>query len=175
VETVLSLLPEIASTRVDLPGRRAVEITPQQVIIRTRPVRARAQVLKVPGVTALRDGASITARVVPRASVGCGYKNNPPQVGMFDAALLDGPLAVRTRRPGDRMRPLGLAGTKKIKDLLMEQKLPRLERDEVPLVTCGWEIVWAAGVRISDRYKVSETTKNILILTYNQAGTTEHE
>jgi tRNA(Ile)-lysidine synthase len=173
VESVLSLLPDTANTRVDLPGRMAVEITLQKVIIRAKPVSTHGQVLAVPGVTVLRDSVSIAARIVPRA--GIGYKNNPAHVGMFDADLLDGPLVVRTRRPGDRMQPLGMTGTKKVKDLLMDLKLPRLERDEVPLVTHRGSIIWAAGVRMGDRYKVINTTKNILILTYNQAGTIAHE
>ena len=43
-------------------------------------------------------------------------------------------LVVRGRRPGDRMRPIGLGGTKKLQDLLVDRKVPRGERDRIPVV-----------------------------------------
>jgi len=73
-------------------------------------------------------------------------------------------LAVRNRRPGDRLVPLGMKGTKKLKKLLIDEKIPREERDSIPIVVDGDELVWVAGVRLSERYKVDSFTENVLQL-----------
>ena len=61
-----------------------------------------------------------------------------------------GTLRVRNFRPGDRFRPLGMAGHKKLKDLFIEKKLPRSRRRTLPLVLAGEEIVWIPGCAHAD-------------------------
>ncbi len=78
------------------------------------------------------------------------------------------PLTVRTRHPGDRFQPLGLKGTKKIKDFLIDLKVPREERNRIPLVISGDEIAWLAGYRISHRFRVTSETKKVLVLTMSK-------
>ena len=66
------------------------------------------------------------------------------------------PLTVRPRRPGDRMRPLGLDADKPIKDLLNEHKIPRTERTYWPLlVDANDRILWLVGLRASQWAQVS--------------------
>jgi tRNA(Ile)-lysidine synthetase-like protein len=62
---------------------------------------------------------------------------------------------VRTRRPGDRFHPLGLAQPKKLKDFLIDRKIARDRRDRLPLLLWNGEIVWIAGVEVSERFKVT--------------------
>ena len=62
---------------------------------------------------------------------------------------------VRNRRRGDRFHPLGLAGPKKLKDFLIDRKIPAEARDRLPLLIWNEEIVWIAGVEISERFKVT--------------------
>ena len=62
---------------------------------------------------------------------------------------------VRNRRPGDRFRPLGLAHEKKLKDFLIDRKIPAEGRDRIPLLVWNGCIVWIAGVEISDCFKVT--------------------
>jgi tRNA(Ile)-lysidine synthase len=62
---------------------------------------------------------------------------------------------VRNRRPGDRFRPLGLPHEKKLKDLLIDRKIPAEGRDRIPLLVWNGCIVWVAGVEISDSFKVT--------------------
>lgn len=63
-----------------------------------------------------------------------------------------GGLAVRTRRPGDVLRPAGLGGTKKLKDLFISAKVPRSERDRWPLlVDSDDRILWVVGLRVDER------------------------
>lgn len=88
-----------------------------------------------------------------------------PNQAMVDGDKLAPSLLVRNRRPGDRMRPLG-AGEKKIKDILIDKKIPQSLREELPLVISGSKIVWLANVAVSEEFKVTEETKNIVLFSY---------
>ena len=83
-------------------------------------------------------------------------------IGYFDFDKLDFPLKIRTRLPGDRFVPLGHMSEKKLKDFFIDQKIDRNKRDEIPLVLSDDKIIWIASLRISDRYKVTSSTKKIL-------------
>jgi len=64
---------------------------------------------------------------------------------------------IRNRRHGDRFRPLGLGGhAKKLKSFLIDRKIPREQRDRIPLLIWNGEIVWVAGVEISDSFKITD-------------------
>ena len=73
-------------------------------------------------------------------------------------------LIVRQRLPGDRIMPTGLQGSVKIKDVLINAKVPRHERDQIPIFTCDAEIIWLPGYRISRNFTVdSDSTAAIQI------------
>lgn len=74
-----------------------------------------------------------------------------PFEAFLDAGRIRGPLTVRSRRPGDRLRPLGLGGEKKVQDILVDARVPAEERDGVPVVADGQGIVWVAGHCIDER------------------------
>ncbi|HEV3483901.1 MAG TPA: tRNA lysidine(34) synthetase TilS [Vicinamibacterales bacterium] len=63
---------------------------------------------------------------------------------------------VRNRRRGDRFQPLGLPSPKKLKDFLIDRKIAADVRDRIPLLVWNDEIVWVAGVEISERFKVTD-------------------
>jgi tRNA(Ile)-lysidine synthase len=62
---------------------------------------------------------------------------------------------VRSRKPGDRFHPLGLPHTKKLKDFLIDRKIPSAVRDRLPLLVFEGEIVWIPEVEVSEKYKVT--------------------
>ena len=76
------------------------------------------------------------------------------------------PLIVRNRRQGDRFQPYGMRGTKKIKDFLIDAKVPRHERDSIPLLVCGDEILWVIGYTTSESFKIIPDTRQYLYLHY---------
>ena len=82
--------------------------------------------------------------------------------------LVRGSLAVRNRRPGDRFRPVGLGGSKKLQDLFVDRKVPRSDRDTVPLVVetvAGSDrIVWVAGFGIDEAFRVTDAAQPVLLL-----------
>ena len=72
------------------------------------------------------------------------------------------PITIRHRKPGDRFYPLGMQHNKKLKDFLIDEKVPKFDRDKV-LIFCDKEkIIWLAGHRIDNRVVTSEQTLNIL-------------
>jgi tRNA(Ile)-lysidine synthase len=85
--------------------------------------------------------------------------------GVVDRAALGDDLIVRSWRPGDRMAPLGLQGSKSLQDLFTARRVPRRERAGVPVVESEGEIVWVAGVATSERFKVTDSTAQAVRLT----------
>ena len=83
-----------------------------------------------------------------------------------DPSLEAFPLTVRNRRQGDRFQPYGMHGTKKIKDFFIDTKVPRYERDSVPLLVCGDQILWIIGYTTSDVFKIESDTRQYLYLRY---------
>ncbi|HZU65650.1 MAG TPA: tRNA lysidine(34) synthetase TilS [Ktedonobacteraceae bacterium] len=69
---------------------------------------------------------------------------------------------VRTRLPGDRMRPLGMIHEKKVQDILVDKHIARHERDFIPLVFSPSHCIWLAGVCLDDRVKISRETQRIV-------------
>jgi tRNA(Ile)-lysidine synthetase-like protein len=86
------------------------------------------------------------------------------QVGHLDADLVRLPLVVGSRKPGDRMRALGLQQAKKLQDILVDAHVPRHLRDTLPLVSDGEEIVWIPGVTIAETKRVTPATRRQLHL-----------
>ncbi len=72
------------------------------------------------------------------------------------------PITIRHRKEGDRFTPLGMKGSKKLKDLFMDLKIPKSKRNEIPLICFGDDIGWVVGYRVSEKFKVSKDTQNIL-------------
>ncbi|MDW8325598.1 MAG: tRNA lysidine(34) synthetase TilS [Anaerolineales bacterium] len=84
-----------------------------------------------------------------------------------DAQTLTGPLHLRAPRPGDRFQPLGLAGhSTKLSDFFTNRKVPVALRSRWPLVVSGEAIVWVAGLRLDERFKVTENTRRVMRLEF---------
>ena len=120
--------------------------------------------LEIPGtVEAPRGAWTVTAEgpIATPASIG----SDAAKV-VIDARDLGTHLIVRYRRPGDRMHPLGAPGRRKVQDVLVDRKVPRDDRDAVPIVTTETgEIVWVAGEVLADPFRVTPLTKSVVVLT----------
>ncbi|HHV76108.1 MAG TPA: tRNA lysidine(34) synthetase TilS [Syntrophothermus lipocalidus] len=116
--------------------------------------------LEVPGKTYIEEiKAELVCRLRKREDVW------PSQDFVcLDWDKLKKPLEVRSRRPGDRFRPLGLGGTKKLQDFLVDSKVPVEERDRVGLLACEDEIYWVIGYRLDERAVIDSTTKQVLVV-----------
>jgi tRNA(Ile)-lysidine synthase len=110
--------------------------------------------LEVPG-EAEFDGGRVVCEVVAPVRAP----------GVLDRDSLGDELVVRTWRAGDRMRPLGLNGSKSLQDLLTARRVPRERRASVVVVEAGdGEIAWVEGVATSELFKVSDATRRAVKL-----------
>lgn len=92
-----------------------------------------------------------------------------PGAVRFDAAALYYPLQVRSRRDGDRMRVDGLNGSKKVKDIFIDDKVPSAIRDRTPvLADAAGQLLWVAGIRRSGHARVTQDTSQVLCLAFRQ-------
>lgn len=80
----------------------------------------------------------------------------------FDYDKIKDKLHIRSRKNGDVMQPMGMSGTKKIKDILIDAKVDTETRETIPLLCDGDEIIWLVGHHMSEAYKIEESTKQVL-------------
>jgi tRNA(Ile)-lysidine synthase len=124
--------------------------------------------LPVPGEVEIRE-----TRVRLRASLLSGPERpaGAPGVAVLQASAVAAPLTVRTRRPGDRFRPLGAPGSKTLQDLLVDRKVPRMRRQAVPVVVDrDGRIVWVAGVEIAHDCRVTRPEDGMVKLELVEKG-----
>ena len=84
----------------------------------------------------------------------------------FDYDKIESTLQIRNRTPGDFIVVTSQGGKKKLKDYLINEKIPQQERDGLILLAQGQEILWIVGMRISEAYKITESTKRVLEVNY---------
>ena len=110
---------------------------------------------------------------VPSADMTLGFSVRPKSevrpedldgrsLVVFDADQVNFPFTVRGPMPGDRFRPWGFDGTRKLKKVLIDAKIPLRVRNRVPLVIRGATIVWIPHLRRSDDAPVTETTEFVV-------------
>jgi tRNA(Ile)-lysidine synthase len=87
-----------------------------------------------------------------------------PDLATLDAGSLRGELEVRTWREGDRIRPLGMEGTKSLQDLFTDRGVPRSLRHTLPVVTVGGRVAWVAGVAVSEDFRLDADTREVAVL-----------
>lgn len=152
---------------VDVPGSLRITVGPDAVRIAPRasgfaaslPERA----LPVPGRVSLPGaGAHLTARELPPPDDPARLSGG--RVAWVDAEKVAGGLTIRSRRPGDRYRPIGLGGTAKVQDLMTDRKIARRLRGTVPVISDVQGIVWIPGFRVDERTRITETTRRVIRL-----------
>lgn len=145
-------------------------------ILRTgfRPEAARVSFshrLEVPGLVEIGEtGSTIRSSLSYEGQNGFPPRSAGPVVAL-QASRLMLPLTVRSRRPGDRLRPLGGPGERKLQDLLVDRKIPLADRDFLPIVVDGeGRIVWVAGVTLADQVRVTAPEDGMVILEFKKDG-----
>lgn len=148
------------TVRVPLPGGLAVSV--EYGIVRffaaaDMTLPEASWPVAISGTTVIADlGVELTATM--------GGTPAGPLEAAFDAARLPGPLTLRPRRPGDRIWPTGMTGSKKVQDILVDAKVPLRLRDRVPILAAGEEILWVVGHRLDRRFLALPGAENPLII-----------
>ncbi len=102
-----------------------------------------------PGCYQLPQGGCLTV-----ALSGITALPTDPDSVCFDLGKTPLPWMVRTFRPGDRIIPFGMSGRKKVKDIYIDRKIPLSDRSRLPLLFCGENLIWIAGVCTSELSRI---------------------
>jgi tRNA(Ile)-lysidine synthase len=155
--------------RFDAPGHAVERIGDVLVLTPSRPDRpppleSFRYDLPIPGrVELAHAGVVVSAERAPSVAAAGAVLGNG--VAAVRDELCQAPLAVRNRRPGDRFRPFGLQGRKKLQDYFVDRKVAQSDRDAVPIVVDGADrIVWVAGHTIDHEFRVTDAAQAVLIL-----------
>jgi tRNA(Ile)-lysidine synthase len=123
--------------------------------------------LSIPGEVVLADQGWAVSADWAAADVAA------PQQGLAVLVSgLEGPLAVRSRRPGDRFRPPGLGGrARKLQDFLVDRRIARSDRDRLPLVVDGDDrIVWIVGHAVAEGFRAVTPAHGVILLKARHLG-----
>lgn len=94
-----------------------------------------------------------------------GERGDGRYMQVLDAEALDGAV-IRTRKEGDRFHPLGMQGSRKLKQVFIDAKVDRPFRDHVPLLAKGDEVLWIIGLRPAQTASVTEKTRQAIHFTW---------
>lgn len=164
IDQLAEMLARGSGRSVDLPGGIRAVVADDAVVIRRGRLPPQRDVdgpmpVEVPGAVAW-SGWTITAELAERGRSDPWPKD--PLIASLDPGLSAGEIWIRGWRAGDRIKPLGMTGTRKVKDLLIDLKVPRADRGTLPLIVTGRGIAWVAGCRIAEWAKVPPDSGRLL-------------
>jgi len=163
VERVVSIM-EKGSGAIDLAGEIRAKCDHGFLAFGLKPVVFIAREIAVPGTTTLNDAdgdMKVSTRLKRKSALSRTPRNHTITLD-FDA--LKPPLKARGIQPGDKIRPLGMTGSRKVGNILTDRKVPRFLRDEIPVILDREGIIWIAGIEIADRAKITSRTRQVLEL-----------
>jgi tRNA(Ile)-lysidine synthase len=138
------------------------------LIITSAPIaRIQEYELLPPAELAIREAGLVIRSSIEEAAPDFGDRKASV---VLDADTVRFPLRVRARRNGDFFFPFGFGKRKKLQDFFVDEKVPRDERDSVPVVLSGDDIVWIAGHRADERFRTTDSTKRFLKLSLLQGN-----
>jgi tRNA(Ile)-lysidine synthase len=164
VEALVDGMPDTAFAR-DLPGGLHAVIEYERLVVSApgEVGRLAPALLPIPGSADLGAGGTIVASPADPADLP-----DDPATALVDGDAIGDTLVVDPARAGDRIRPLGMAGTRKVADVLADAKVPPRFRGLVPVVRDGDQVVWVAGLRLADDVKVTSATRRAFRLTWRR-------
>ena len=129
--------------------------------------------LSVPGVTHVPESGWVV-----ETSLGAGAAAAPSTRArlseQFDADVVGHDLVLRRWRRGERMQPLGMAGSRKLHDIMVDSRAPRHVRSSLAVLATPEHILWLVGLRRSDWGKITPRTRQVLCVTFNRDASAGH-
>lgn len=183
VNGLLALVLAETDGAADFPGQR-VERRGPQVVLRSR-LTARGRgadtleqptvfsyPLAIPGEVGIPEAGATVSAGVGRAEAGqMSWSERGDRVAIRLDRDVGAAWVVRSRKPGDRLTLNGLAGRKKLQDLFVDRKVPREQRDRIPLVVDDRDrIVWVPGHGVAGEFRVTDPAQAVIILTLRLWG-----
>jgi len=168
IEDSLSLLEEEREGEIHLPRSLIVKRDRETFGVylkdEEKPFCSYSYDVIIPGDTRVSEaGLTITTAIIERYSYEKSKEGKDPLMACFDLGKFSLPLVVRNRRKGDMFFPAGMGGhKKKVKEYFIDRKIPRRERDKIPILFSPEGILWVVGYRTDERFRVTPDTERIL-------------
>ncbi len=161
----LSLLEKSDGKIINLPKNLKAYIKNEDYVITTKNQENEEITyqynIEINGKTVVNEiGLTVTTSVLPaKDSLALPVSK---YIKVFDYDKIVGSLYVRSRKIGDKLSPIGLTGTKKIKDILINKKIPADTKYMFPIISDDEQILWLLGYRISENYKIDDNTQRVI-------------
>lgn len=172
IETIRHLLDSPhPNARVSLPNKISAVREYDRILLRinkeSAPDHVADLIITAPGNYQLPGGGTLEIRIHPAPF---DVHDLPADSACFDLNKLPLPWLVRTFRPGDRMQPFGMSGRKKVKDIFIDRKIPFSERKRIPLLFWGDELIWIAGVCVSEICRIDNRSAVLVQLVWHESS-----
>jgi len=159
--------------RIHLPGKITASLSYGKLLLTTgnNVIKTIDNIyyLKIPGVTPIDELRGVLEAAILTKD---DYKNEREAAerltAYFDFYKTGEQIVLRKRKSGDKFKPLGMEGSKKLKDFFIDLKIPREERNVIPVIHNGEAIIWVMGYRICDDFKIDASTRTILKLSFKR-------
>lgn len=163
IEEIMSLIKSGKSgDRIYLPNDiRVIKGYSTIIITSEKPAKLGDYVINSPCETIVKESSMVIRSTIMSVDEVKDY-GDAQKIAVIDADKVHFPMTIRGRLQGDFFYPLGFGKKKKLQDYFVDEKIPRDERDVVPLLICDNNIVWVIGYRLDERYRVDKDTKRVL-------------
>ncbi|WP_297214115.1 MULTISPECIES: tRNA lysidine(34) synthetase TilS [Thermodesulfovibrio] len=163
IEAIIELIKRgKAGDRVYLPkGIRAIKGYSTLIITAEKPKKLSTYMVNEPKDVFISE-ASLLISIKEFKRDEINYFGDGKNTVVVDAEKIKFPLLIRSRKEGDYFYPFGFGKRKKIQDFYVDEKIPREDRDLIPIIESNGEIILIAGYRLDDRFKISDNTKRCL-------------
>ncbi len=153
VENLIRMISLPVGSRAELPGKLKVRRTYQSICLENERVVMLQGKTLLPGIRLEFPGTYWFEELKFGLKLETGFfpEAQDETCLVIKRKAISGELLLRNRLPGDRFRPKGMNGSKKLKDFFIDIKLPREMRDSVPLLCDAAGILWIAGIRTAER------------------------
>ena len=164
---VIGLVEKTVGKSVDLPYGLEASRTYQSIEVRKKGISRKVEELHVrvegPGtyyIPVLGQNVRISEMMYKKNMII--PKNSYTK--WFDYDKIKNTIFIRNRMEGDYFQMNSSGGNKKLKSFFIDEKIPKEERNQIPLLCDGNHVIWIIGNRISEKYKICEQTKRVLIV-----------
>lgn len=165
IESILDLLNAGGNFSVDLPGDITVMRSYDNLVFGSCLIQNQAvcysHLIVIPGDTVIAEIGAVIQTAIYNDPIDYRRPNKSNDI-VLDLDSINGDLYVRNWLPGDKIHPLGLGGSKKVQDIFSDLKIPKADRDRIPVIVDSEKIVWVAGVSMSESVKVTQETNKYL-------------
>ncbi len=166
--TVLRLADSPEGGRVDLGGNASLVAESGRVRVDPGPpaeAPAAASPEDPPSVLELPGSLDWNGWKIEAEQMLAPFEASGPEVATLDRDLLGERLEIRCWQDGDRIRPLGLGGSKSLQDLFTDHRLPRSSRRRIPVFLSGPEVAWVPGIAVGEAFRLGPETSAAVRLT----------